>query len=264
MISPNAVAQGKPTGREEGDNLRNDKGQDPGTEKDGSPRKPTSHGVLVDVASSLEQTEVDEPSRDGGIQDTQEDQGRNHEGERHLLEHLVADGTECRGSHILVTRVVVNDSTDNAEDEDLGNGTGPERLREVAGILHLGDETGQGDLADEGVADVKESVETHDEGGSGHGDGGDDGFAELHRVIPGRVVHDAGEDGGQEDRDEGEDRRPGADLGKTVECAWQRADPADNHDDYAEADGTACNRVVLGHGVEVLGANKDMETLDEL
>jgi hypothetical protein len=48
--------------------------------------------------------------------------------------------------------------SNKAKNDYLGNSDHPKRFSEVIWILHLGNETGKGDLANEGIADVKEGI----------------------------------------------------------------------------------------------------------
>ena len=167
------------------------------------------------VPRAFEDTEEDEARRDRGVQDTEEDEGRNHERERDLLEDLVTERTESGSSVVLVSGVGVDDGTHTAENNDLADGDGPERLGKVPGVLHLGDEAGKGDLADKGIRDVQERVHARDEGNALDGNCCHDRLAPVDPgdwvdevgvwVVPSRVGLDAREDRSQQDRDEGEE-----------------------------------------------------------
>src|SRR3569833_2072638 len=85
-------------------------------------------------------------------------------------------------------------------------------------VFHLGDEAGQGNLADEGVRDVEKGAQAGNESGSLHGDSGNDGVAAYHLlpcrrgiavagVIAGRMGLDTRKDSGEQDRDEGKEGR---------------------------------------------------------
>lgn len=100
-----------------------------------------------------EDVEKDKAGADGSVQNTQEDQRRNHEGEGNLLVDLIADGAECRRGVVVRTSVGVDDRSDETEDEDFCNCHSPESLGEVFWILHFSDERRDGDLANKRVTD---------------------------------------------------------------------------------------------------------------
>ena len=81
-----------------------------------------------------EQAEEDEARRHGCVQTAEENDCRNHKGERHLLVHVV-ERTKGGRLDILVAAVCVDDGTDDTEDDDLGYRAGPERLGEFAAIV---------------------------------------------------------------------------------------------------------------------------------
>lgn len=130
-------------------------------------------------------------------------------------------------------------------------------------LLHLGNEAGEGDLADKCVADVEEGAHSGDEGGPGHRANRHDRVAEFSSVA-GRVVLDTSENSSKKDGDEGEDGGDQSQLGEAVESPGQGAEPANHKHDDGESDGPAADVVRSRHGVEVLGANKNVQTLDEL
>ena len=110
------------------------------------------------VSGALENPEKDEPGADGGVKNSKEDQGRDHEGERYFLVNIVAKRTESWCSHVLITSEAINDSAHNAEDNNLANCDSPKSLGEISRVLHLSNKTGKSDLTNEGVADVEESI----------------------------------------------------------------------------------------------------------
>lgn len=206
---------------------------------------------------AVKDAEEDEASGDGGVEDAEEDEGGDHKGEGHLFVDLVTEGAEGGGGHVLVAGVDVDDGADDGEDDDLGNGDGPEGLGEVLGLAHLGDEAGERDLSDEGVGDVEEGAHAGHEGGAGEGEGGV-GWCALLLGEAERLVFDAGEDGGEEDGDEGEEGGCAGDLGERVKGAGEGAEPADDGCDHGEDDGALA---VVRHGVEVLGGDQNVKTL---
>lgn len=129
-------------------------------------RSPADHRVVALVSGAFEEPEEDESSRHGCVQDAQKDQGRDHEREGKLQVQLVAQRSESRSGVVLSPSVGINNGTNQAEDYDLCNGNGPQSLGEILGLLHLGNETGNGDLTNECIADVQESVHAADEGGT--------------------------------------------------------------------------------------------------
>lgn len=151
---------------EEGNDLGDDKGHDPGDGQDSRPRRPPDDRVVALVARALEDAEEHEAGRDGGVEDSEENEGGDHEGESDLLVEFVAEGSEGRSGVVLGAGVDVHDGADQAEDDDFGNGDGPERFGEIGGVAHFGDEAWNGDLADECVADVEERAESGNECGA--------------------------------------------------------------------------------------------------
>ena len=150
--------------------------------KDRGPGSPTEEGVLVLVAGVLEDSEEHKSSRDRRVQNAKEDQSWDHEGKGDLLIDVLKRA-EGRCSHVLVAGVNVNDGSDEAKDDDFGNGTGPKCLWEISAafvsieeentaskspipwFLHLRNEARQSDLADESVANVEECTHARDESG---------------------------------------------------------------------------------------------------
>ena len=61
----------------------------------------------------------------------------------------------------------LTDASDQAKKNNLGDGDDPQALAEIIRILHLSNEAGQGNLADEGIADVKEGRQAINEGCAG-------------------------------------------------------------------------------------------------
>lgn len=60
------------------------------------------------VTSAFEQTEEDEACRDRGVQNTKEDQGRNHEGKADFFVDVVTEGIEGWGSVVLSAGIAVH------------------------------------------------------------------------------------------------------------------------------------------------------------
>ena len=179
--------------REERNHLRDDERQHPRRSQNACPAGPADDGVVALVARALEDAEEDEARGHGSVQDPEEDEGRDHEGEGDFLVQLVAERAEGGRGVVLRARVSVNDGADEAEEDDFRDRDGPERLGEVGGVLHLGDEAGERDLPDEGVADVQEGAEAVNEGSAGGGDDKDlDGAVGCGWGCRVRVEHVAG------------------------------------------------------------------------
>lgn len=230
--------------------------------------------MLILVVRVLEDAEEDEPGRDRSVEHAEEDYGGNHEGEGQLLEQRLKRA-KSRGGHVLISDVDVDDRADDAEQDNLGDGARPERLGKVTRVFHFSDKGREGDLADKSVADVEEGTKAVDEGGANHGDSRHDGVAAdacrtvglgvaRAQIEARRVRLDGGKDGGQEDRDEGEESGGGAEPGQHVKGPRERAHPANDGHNDPEADSAAYHIVGLGHGVEILCAHKDVQALDEL
>ena len=226
--------EGQQVGKE-GDDLGDDEGEDPGDGEDASPGRPADDGMVADVAGASESVEEDETRRDGGVEDAEEEHGGDHEGEGDELVGTVAEGAESRGRVVGGAGVGVGDAAADGEEDDLGDGDGPEGFGEVAGLFHLGDEGGQRDLADEGVADVEEGGEAGHEGRARGGDREDvDG---VGGVEASGFVFDGCEDCGEENGDEGEEGGGARDLGEGVEGAGQAHEPGYKCEDGAETNG---------------------------
>lgn len=116
--------------------MGNEESGNPGGEQDTSPRGPADNGVVIEMARVVEEAEEEEAARDGGVEAAEEDEGGNHEGKRHLLVQVV-ERTKGGRSHVLVAGVGVNNATDDAEDDDFGNGASPQRLGEFTAASML-------------------------------------------------------------------------------------------------------------------------------
>lgn len=153
------------------------------------------------VAGSLEDAEEDESRGDGGIQNTQEDDGRHHEGESDLFVNFVTDGTKSRGFHVLGPGVCVDDRSNETEDDDFGDRNGRDRFPEITRLFHLRNETGKRDLTNKGIADVQESVHSSNKGRPFWRYSEDIGLA-LCWGVSSWMVFNCGENCGQDDGDE--------------------------------------------------------------
>ena len=209
------------------------------------------------MAGTLEEAKEYEAGGDGGVQHAEEDEGGDHEGKRHFLVELVAEGAKGRRGVVLGAGVDVDDGADEAEDDDLGDGDGPQGFGEVGRVAHLGDEAGERDLPDEWVGDVEEGAEPVDEGGAGGGDDVDDGRAALTGGVGdvgGGVWAglDAGEDGGEEDGNEGEEGGESCELGERVEGSGERAHEGDDGKDGGKSNGA---HAMVGHSIEIFSTD---------
>jgi hypothetical protein len=220
------------------------------------------------VPGALEYAEEDESCRDRGVEDAEEDQGRDHERERDLLVELVAKRAERRGGIILVASVGVDDPTNTGEDDDLRDRHGPERLGKVPGVFHLGDEAGQGDLPNERVRDVQESVHGGDKGHALDGQRSHNRLTPVDAryrvnkvgvwVVASGVVLDPGENCCQQDGDEREECRCRSQPGEGAKGSWERENEADDGTNNRKDDGTLA---VVGDRIEVLGCGEDVKAL---
>ena len=213
------------------------------------------------MASALEDAEEDEAGGDGSVENTQEDQGRNHERKGNLLVQLIAQRTESGSGVVLRSGISVDNSTDQAEDNDFRNCNRPKSFREVFGVLHLSDEAGKGDLANEGIANVQIGTHTTDKSGASARNHENNRFADHTQlwtfcdpyasVVVVRVVLNPCKYGCQQDGNEGEERGKSCQFRKGVEGPGQRAKEAYDCHDCGEADGAYA---AIGHRVEILCA----------
>lgn len=111
------------------------------------------------VTGVVENTEEEETSRDGGVQNAKEDQGRDHERERHLLVDIVANSPKGRSRHVLIAGVDIDNGADDAEGEDLGDSHGRHGFPKVTGLFHFRNETRECNLTDERVTDVQKGID---------------------------------------------------------------------------------------------------------
>lgn len=209
----------------------NNESANPGCRKDRSPGGPADDRMARFMPGALENAEEDEPRRDRGVKDAKEDQGWDHERERHFLVDFITKRSECRGRVVLISSVGVDDSTDNAENDDFAYRHGPERLGEIMGILHFGNETGEGDLPDESIRDVQESIHSCNKGCATDGNCGHNRLTTMdssHRVdiigvgiVAGGVGFDPGKDGSQQDGDECEERGSSPKFGESTKRPWK-------------------------------------------
>ena len=136
-------------------------------------------------------------------------------------------------------------------------------------IAHFCDKTGQGDLSNEGVADVEESSHAIDKSRVVKRedvvlDRTRGGLVGRVRVEVSGIALNADENGGQEDGDEGEESRRRTQLGHHAEGAGERGEPADYGDDNGELNGSAAANAVRGsHGVDVFGTDENVQSLDK-
>lgn len=112
-----------------GNDLGDDESKDPCNEQDAEPAGPSHKSVAIHVHRVAKHAEEDKTSRDRSIQTSKENQCRNHEGEGSLFVNGL-QGSKSGGRNILVASICVDDCANNGEDDDFGNGAGPERLGE--------------------------------------------------------------------------------------------------------------------------------------
>lgn len=114
--------------------------------------------MIALVSGSFEDPEEDESCRDRGIQNSQEDQSWDHKAERNLFIDIIPKRAKSWGSHVLVPSEGINDGPNAAEDDNFSNCDNPESLWKVSWVLHLRNEAGKSNLANECVADVEKST----------------------------------------------------------------------------------------------------------
>lgn len=179
--------------------------------------------MVAHVACALEDVEEDKARGDRGVQNTQEDQGRDHEAEGYNLVGMVAERAKGWGGVVVEASVAVDNATADGEDQDLADSNSPQSLREVPRLFHLSNEAGQGDLADKSIADVEESVHAINKGSRAGCKSVDLDWASIG--ISCGVVLDGCEDSCEQHRDEGEDGRCSCKFRQGIECSRERSDP---------------------------------------
>lgn len=212
--------------------------------------------MVAFVMGTLKEAEKDKTSGHGGVQDPEEDQRGDHEREGHFLVDIVANRSERGRCNVLVSGVHIHDSTDDAEHDDFADGHRSHGFPEVPGLLHFRDETGDRDLANEGVTDIQERIETQYKRRALHGNSSHYGLS-LVGVASG-VRLDARENDSQNDREKREECREGRNVGEGAERPGKREEERYHCHDQGIDNGT--NRVV-GDGVEVCGTHQAMQTL---
>jgi hypothetical protein len=243
---------------EEGNDFGDDEGKDPENSENSDPAHPADESVVANVSSSSKYAEEDEARRYRGVQNSKENDRGNHKGEGNLLVHFVFQGTKSWRSHVLCTRVAINYATHQAKHDDFANGNNPERLGEILGLLHLGDETGERNLSNKRVGNVHEGVHAQNKSRALGWDCEDQRLAQG-RVF-GRLALGSGECGGQDHGNEGEQGGECRDLGKSVKGTGNRGQERDDGGDGCESDGA---HAMAGDGIPPLGSNKTMKAHDE-
>lgn len=99
--------QGQKVG-EEGNDFGDDEGENPREGEDAGPRGPAHKSMRGLVTSAFEQAEKDKSGRDRGVENTKEDQGRNHEGEADFFVDVVSEGVKGRSSVVLGAGIAVH------------------------------------------------------------------------------------------------------------------------------------------------------------
>ncbi|KAG9796119.1 hypothetical protein KCU88_g5, partial [Aureobasidium melanogenum] len=245
---------------EEGDDLGDDEGDRPCHGQNSGPGNPANHSVRGLVNSTLKQSEEDKSSRDRGIQDAEEDQGRHHEREGHLLVNVVAERSKRRCSVVLCSSVAVDwceETVSMCPVVPVFNGNKPNGLAEIIRVLHLGDEAGKSDLANECVTDVQEGVHAGNERGAGQRNGQDqrlapDLLARRVDVVGIRVVacgpmlaFSARKCRSKDDTNESKHGCERGQFRESIEGARHGADPRHDGANGGEADGGTCTRHLL-------------------
>jgi len=156
--------------REERNDFGNDPGKNPGDGQNSGPAGPPDDSVVGEMSASLEKIEKDEASGHRGVEHTQENERRNHEAERNFLVHLVAQAAKGWGGVVLGAGVAVDNTADQAEQDNFGNRDRPQSLGKIARFFHFSNEWRECNLTNECVADVHKSIHTVNKGGSLSGD----------------------------------------------------------------------------------------------
>lgn len=214
--------------------------------------------MLAHVPGSSKDSEEDKASRHRGVEHAQENDGWDHERETNFLVYFIAQRSEGGCGVVLSTRVGVDDSTDEREKNDFGDGNSPESFGEISRVLHFSNERGQSDLSNKCVADVHECGHSSNESGTFLWNCKHERLSILG--ISSRMGLDTREDGGQEDRDEGEECRSGTQQSKSAKSTGKRRDEGNGSNNGAESD---CAETVTSHGVEIFGTGQAMQALDE-
>jgi hypothetical protein len=131
---------------EEWDSLANDKAKQPGRGSCADPDGPSFYCVVVVVSGAKGEPVEEVANDDTGVDDSDDDGGRQHKGETDLFE----DGRQVgngRGLCVLTTVVVHHDSHQGEEDE-LGDSDSVQGLGEVFRVLHLGNKAWVANLPD--------------------------------------------------------------------------------------------------------------------
>ncbi len=217
------------------------------------------------MAGTLKDPEEDKTGRDGGVEDTQEDQCRDHERKGNFLKQFITQRSKGRSRVVLCSGISVNDRAHQAEENDFCDGDGPEGLGEVIRVFHLSDEAGNSDLADEGITDVQERAHTTDESGARSGNDEDSwltnhahfwSFSDTYAsVIIVRMLLNPGKDSRQQDGNKCEECRKRCQFRESVECPRQRANEAYNSHDGRKTDSTYA---AVSHCIEIFGAGQNV------
>lgn len=205
---------------EERDDFGDDEGAQPGDCENANPDSPALDGMFGKMAFvALEDPEDDEATRDGSVKNAEENERWDHEREGDIDVEFPSKRPKGWSRHVLISGESVDDCSDQAENDDFGDRHSPKSFRKVLGIFHLGHEGRDGDLTNKRVGDVEEGVESSDECDAFDGYGGDRWGSSMKTcggdyggriwVVTEGVIFDSRKDGGEHDRDEGEDCRCG-------------------------------------------------------
>jgi hypothetical protein len=131
-------------------------------------------------------------------------------------------------------------------------------LGEISRILHLGDETWEGNLANKSVRNVEEGAHARDIGCTSDRDLGHKRL--IAWSVARRVILDARKDNSEQDGNAHGHSRESTEMGELAKLAGEGDEEAEDGRNSAECDGT---RGRAREGVEELGADEAMEGLDE-
>lgn len=232
---------------EDGDGFGDDPGDDPARDAETQPKADGSPVALVHQAGLGTEAEVDVLQANVAIDDTGADDGGDGDAVGNLA-HQGTGGVQGRGENVGADVEVDDDGCGQVE-RDLETLEHEQRLLEVLGRLHLGDQTEESDVSAVGKDDVGDGLEGSVQVGI---DGGLDNAAGVLVDTNG----DHGDHDSAEDTDERSKGDPSHALHGTRDGQHKRNDHADDtEDDRAGA--------VVGDGVHHHAEGKNVATHDE-
>lgn len=232
---------------EDGDGFGDDPGDNPAGDAETEPKADRAPVVLVHQVGLGADAEVDVLQTDVAVDDAGTHDGGDGDTVRNLA-HQGSGGVQGRGEDFSA-EVEVNDDGSGQVEGDLEALEHEQRLLEVLGRLHLGDQTEESDVGAVGEDDVGDGLEGSVQVGF---DGGlDDTTGMLLDANGDHGDHDGGEDT--------EERREG-NPGHTLHGTWGGQHERNDHADETEDDRAGA---VIGDGVHHDAEGKNMATHDE-